>query len=304
MQRILIAGVDTVLGSNLALEFARWFEVHGLCERFAVEIDGCHTEEQARSEDLLAQLDRIGPQWVIHCSGLSQSIWNETDAPRDDFENAQTLLAGSREMDYRLTVISSDAVFSGPRMFHAEDDLQLATGAVARSARQVECLLENTSAIVVRTHAYGWSPVPDFVPGIERLWDDLRFSAMCQLDATRHSTPILASDLASLLCRAMDRELTGLYHIAGAERINPYRFGVELASALGLPNNHVRCRNAQTSDCEFTVPIETSLDTRRACAALQTPMPLVREGLGRLAEQAEQGFSARMHAMRYTPTAA
>lgn len=304
MQRVVIAGVDTVLGSNLALELAQWFDVFGLYERYAVEVDGCHTEKLAHTDELMIQLERIDPQWVIHCGGISQSSWNGADESRLDLDNVRLLLAGSQALDYRLTVISSDAVFTGPRMFHREDDPALATSHRPNRVRQIEQVLEKTSALVVRTHAYGWSPLPDFMAGIEQLWDDLHFSASCQLDATRHATPILASDLAPLLCQAMDHRLTGLYHIAGAERINPYRFGIELASILGLPSSQVHCWSTESGALTNAVPSETSLNTHRAQTALQLPMPLMREGLRRLVDQAGEGYSTRLRAKTYLPTAA
>jgi len=40
----------------------------------------------------------------------------------------------------------------------------------------------------------------------------------------RHSTPILATDFAEILERAYQQKLRGTYHLAGAERINPFRF--------------------------------------------------------------------------------
>ncbi len=305
MQNVLVLGVDTVLGSNLALEFARWFDVFGMFTSFAVEIDGCQTEKRPDSPDeLLARVDQVAPRWVVLCGDLSQSSWLDVETPRSDVDVAQTLLDGSRNFGYRLTVISSDAVFTGPRLFHDEDAPRLGTGVFARQACQLERMLADTSALVVRTHAYGWSPAPDFVPGIEQLWDRLRFSTACELDTKRYATPILASDLASLLCRAMDRELAGLYHIAGAERINPYRFGVEMAAAFGLPSNRVHCRVEECRGAASTVPSERSLATHRARGALATPMPLVRDGLKRLAEQAEQGTPSRLRIVEPIPTAA
>jgi len=47
-----------------------------------------------------------------------------------------------------------------------------------------------------------------------------------------------------------------------------------------------------------------SLDTHRACAALNTSMPLVRDGLRRLVEQAEQGIPSRLRAAEQVPAAA
>jgi len=305
MQRVLIVGVDTVLGSNLALEFARWFDVRGLFEQIAVEIDGCPTEMQPNGSDaLLARIDQLVPTWVIHCGSISQSCWNGVDTSPNDADVARTLLVGSRQIGYRLCVISSDAVFTGPRMFHLEEAPRLGNSTQARQARHVERLLRDSEALVVRTHAYGWSPAPELVPGIERLWETLRFSSECRLETMRHATPILASDLAWFLSRAVDRELAGVFHIAGAERTNPYRFGMELAAVFGLPSNHVRCQSADHDGSMSPVREEMSLATHRIRRALNRAMPLLRDGLYRLAEQAEQGLPSRFRAAEPIPAAA
>ena len=65
----------------------------------------------------------------------------------------------AHESAARLTVISSDVVFAGPRMFHEETFTAGDTTPRAVLTRNMEQALEGSGTLVVRTHAFGWSPV-------------------------------------------------------------------------------------------------------------------------------------------------
>ena len=63
-------------------------------------------------------------------------------------------------------------------------------------------------------------------PGlVERIAQSLMDAAAPPVDGWRYATPILAADLAEFLLRAAERNLTGLYHLSGAERTNPVSIG-------------------------------------------------------------------------------
>ena len=94
--------------------------------------------------------------------------------------------------------------------------------------------------------------------------------------------------------------LQGLWHVTGAERSSPYRLACQLAAASGLslgrsPLGMVEA--PETADCSN----ETSLSSRRARRSLDMPMPMLREGLQRFAEQATSGWRERSRLADYAP---
>ncbi len=307
-QKLLVTGVDGMVGANLALSLANRFDVLGLFERHPVSLPGCRTAawEPAAAADWAGRIRRARPRWIIHCGPMAAGSW---DVPQECPDGAQeagicALLAKlSGEVGGRLTVISTDAVFAGPRLFHDETAPATSRRAFARAAGQAEQALEGTAALVVRTHAYGWSPVgapPGFA---ERVWQSAVEAVPARFDPDRHATPILAGTLAELLWLAYRRGLEGRYHITGAERTSAYRFAVELAGAFGLQS----CALGDPDPLEDPCPDhlhETSLSTRRARRDLRRPMPMLREGLEGFAEQAESGFRARLQGCTAPPAAA
>ncbi len=298
-QTLLVTGVDGLLGANLAVALADRFSVVGLYLRRPVILPGCVTEpwEWAGPNRWDSWIRRERPAWIVHCGPIATGSWDLPHPCPDGEDEARTCVRLARiasETESRLTVISSDAVFAGPRLFHDEGAPATSRDPFAGAVRCVEDALEATSALVVRTHVFGWSPAGARPGFAERVWQALMRGGPVEFDPDRHATPILANSLAELLYSAYRRRLQGRYHIAGAERVSAYRFAVELAAAFGLdPPDAPR----QTGAVECRLPndlAETSLNTRRAQRALGRPMPMLRDGLNRFAAQGADGFHARL----------
>jgi len=165
----------------------------------------------------------------------------------------------------------------------------------------MERALESTGALVVRTHAYGWSPTPEGATFAQAALESLAAGIAPAVDGRRHATPILATDLAEFLLRAYELRLHGLYHLAGAERSSPWGFVTELAAVLGVPCPSVRRQPAAAAADGWHD--ETSLDSKRARRALEMATPLLREGLYRFAQQSHSGWRDRWTASERHATA-
>jgi dTDP-4-dehydrorhamnose reductase len=297
-EKLLVTGVDGLVGANLAASLADHFDVLGLYETHPVALPECTTLFWSPADlgDWCDMIHQERPEWIIHCGPLSCGSWDVPEPCPGGEREARTcaLLAEvARDVGSRLTVISSDAVFAGPRLFHDERAPAASGRPFARAVRRAEEALEGTGALVVRTHAYGWSPAgapPGFA---ERVWEALIEGRSTHFDPDRHATPILAASLAELLWVAYRRGLKGRCHVAGAERTSAYRFAVELAAAFGLRGAEMPADDP-LARCDSDHLEETSLCTRRARRELGRPMPMLREGLDRFAQQAADGYRARL----------
>ena len=296
MEKLLVVGIESVVGSNVALALADRFEVLGLYETDAVEFSGIRTAHcDAGDSDQLKLLARdFHPQWILHCGPLSASAWDlstRRTASQGQAQPAKVLADLNEAIGSRLTVVTTDAVFAGPRMFHDEHAPTTATTAAGVHAQNLEGILQSTDALVVRTHAYGFGPIETQRSFGAEVWEALASQRAVELDGLRHATPILATDLAPMLLRAYERRLQGLYHLTGAERTSPLRFANELAAVCGFASPKIRTDHGaappETNE-------ETSLASRRARRALELSMPMLHEGLIRFATQAEDGWRSRL----------
>lgn len=297
MQTLLIVGIDTLVGSNVALALSETFDVVGLAPE-PPDLDPVRTAvcSWENANELASQIRSMRPDWIIYCGPMSRSSWE----PAGDFGpvDQQATVHLAREAHHLgcgLTVISTDAVFGGPWLFHDEDEQPQAESWLATTALAIEAAATEhcPQALVVRTNAYGWTPGGQPAGLIERISSALQDGTPMPLEADRGATPILASDLAFILSDAYRKNLTGLYHIAGSERTSPYHLAVALADVLSLSGKVIKPVSHEPSGGTAS---ETSLRVRRIHTALGKAMPMLRDGLMRLKEEREDGFADRIHA--------
>lgn len=303
MQTLLIAGIDTLLGSNLALALGDEFKVVGLsAEPF--RLDGVNSQAcpLEKADDVAAAVRSTRPDWIVYCGPLSRSSWEPADTFGPGAQQAAVNLAcEAGALGCVLTVISTDEVFSGPWLFHTEDEAPQGQGWRATAALAMEASVRERcpQSLVVRTHAYGWAPCLGGTGLIERIHTALESGSPLELEADRGATPILAADLADVLAAAFRKNLTGLYHVGGSERTSPYHLGLVLAERLSVSPDVLKPVPHEVVDGAVC---ETSLRTGRIRSALGIAMPMLRDGLVRLCHQRTNGVAERIHGAR-TPTA-
>lgn len=297
MDKLVIAGVDTILGGNMAAWLSDRFEIIGLSFGDPIRIAGCETT-QLPSRDpqaIQAWIAAEQPKWMVYCGPWTESPWNSEQRP-EQFLNAAEMvrpwITGANAIGCASTVISSDAVFTGPWMFHDEASIHFCSTPAAQALRQMEELVLETSpaTMLVRTHTFGWSASPQTAGIIEQTLTQMYAGRRLNLDCVRHATPILATDLAEILEQAYAAGLTGIYHIGGAERLNPYRLGIMLANQFGCPYTPAAPLEPLTECNTQFGSGETSLQSLKIRKALGNALPLVTEGLDRLHAQSINGY--------------
>ncbi len=296
MKRLLIVGAETVVGANLAAEASDRFQVVALTHEPRVSISGCEMVTYGHGGPTPQEwAEDLQPDVIVHCGPASQSAWDAATEPgiNQDMASAADWAATARSQESHFTYMSSDAVFSGPWMFHDEESQGYCPSVGAQAMRLAERQVAEQCprGLIVRSNAFGWSPTGASSGWIDQILADLDRRSLQDYDFLRHATPILATDLADILLRAIDENLSGLHHVAGAERVNPLQFATRLADHFELPWLAVR-RAEETLD-EPVVGFgagETSLQTKKIRKALCVAMPMLSEGLVRLRAQQENGY--------------
>jgi dTDP-4-dehydrorhamnose reductase len=297
VERLLIVGIDTVVGANLAAQLADQFHITGLSTGEEIAVEACETA-QAPFTDAQSARQAIAlyrPDRLILAQAAGDSSWHAAGTSVLKAADATVAwIEAARASDLRLTLISSDAVFTGPWMFHTESCDSFCQAREAETLRRLESAALKTSAnsLVVRTHPYGWSPQLDG-GWIDGMLAALEADQAPAFDCVAHATPILATDLADVLNIAWNAELTGLYHIAGAERTNPHTFACALARVFDLAPPRIECFAPTASPPAGFARGEASLHTRSIRRALGIGLPMLVEGLERLRAQHDQGFDRR-----------
>lgn len=299
METMLVVGVETVAGANLAVEFAETFRVTGLSSVPGVCLQGCDVQT-IKSHDagtVRSLLQQVRPSAVVFCGQAAQSCWDDEAAPAIDDSAAVVWANAAAEFGCAFSMISSDGVFTGPWLSHFEDDDE--HYCPTPRAQQIRAIEESVfaahpEAFVVRTHLFGLSPIANRPSLAERLLSQLQSNAELPIDSLRHASPILATDLAKMLRVAFDSEVSGLLHIAGGERTNPYLFAELLAEAAELPRPNYEWIEELTDSVVGFGCSETTLNCSQARDLLELPMPLLVEGVNRLIAQTRNGHIAKL----------
>lgn len=291
MNTILVVGVDTTVGANCAARLSARQSVVGLTSRSGVAIDGCETHlfDRENAADAEAWLLDARPERVLYCGPESRSCWDPDTAgwlSAASVGAAGHWAAAAQAAGIPFTMVSSDAVFTGPWIFHDEDSLAVCRSPEATAIRDAEKQVRDAcgEALIVRTNAFGWSPLAEG-GWVEQLLGSIEDRRTLDADCIRHATPILATDLAEIIDRAWQEELTGVYHIAGAERVSPMQFAQRLADQFDLPWLTLRREQTLVELPQGFGAGETSLQTKKIRKALCVAMPMLSEGLRRLHAQ-------------------
>lgn len=303
MHKLFVAGIDNVLGANLAAELADRFDVFGLSFSDPISISGCRTAvcEVQDAESVRKWMSVERPDWLVVCGPAAQSSWNaehDQDPGPEAIHAMRHWASAAQAVGCELTVVSSDGVFRGPWMFHDEGADHFCDSSIARTIRAIEIeAVDNCDrTLIVRTNAYGWSPVPHAPGFVESILQAIEEGEPCKLDCIRHATPILANDLAEILEQAFAQRLRGLYHIPGAERTNPFAFARRLADQFGHTNVHIAADDWRSQGGRVFGQGETSLRSTNIRQALGVAPPMLLEGIRRLHAQWENGYCERFGA--------
>ncbi len=299
MDQIVVAGVETAVGANLASGLGSQANVVGVVTSGpALAIPECRVDVccEPSTEAVRRLLQRLRPSRLVVCGPGAASCWDESLRPTAaGAQQARYWIEAAAAEDIPLTLISSDAVFTGPWMFHPETSQSWCPSPEAVVLRQLEdyALERSSQTLILRTHAFGWTPGARG-GWLERMIDRLTASQPLAVDCFRHASPILASDVPELLLRIWAEVLTGVYHLAGAERVNPAAFLGKLAVQFGLPQPLFAAAESLDNRTRGYGGGETSLQTRKLRRALGVGMPLITEGLQRLYQQQVAGHRAAL----------
>jgi len=296
---ILVVGAETVVGANLSIHLADRYDVFAASLAGRLDLAGCRVLPESGAQlSPTRTIDEVQPGTVVLCGPASRSCWEQSAARAlraDSLEATRAWARAAQQAGTKTVLISSDAVFTGPWMFHDEEGESHCPTPVASAIRELErdVAAGSDETLIVRTNSYGWSPAGTG-GWLENILALIEARRPIQLDPIRHATPILATDLAEIIEKMLCDNLAGTYHVAGAERISPMGFAQRLAGQFNLPWIPARKASSQTEAPIGFGAGECSLQTRKLRRDLCIPTPLLSESLTRLEAQQINGHREKL----------
>jgi dTDP-4-dehydrorhamnose reductase len=266
-----ITGAGGLIGNYLvqtAPRFASHWRVRGLVRNDFDLLDFAAIEHEFKNDK---------PRLIIHCAGvttIAEAQKNPTHARRVNVEATKFLTELASESQF--VFFSTDLVFDGQRGNYNETDAPNPMHVYSETKLAAErIVLSNLCHLVVRTSINGGiSPTGD--RGFnEKLKRELLAGKIQKLFTDEFRCPMPAVETARAIWELAEKNCSGIFHVAGAERLSRWQIGQLLVSRW--PEVKIQIEPGSTKD--FPGPLrapDTSLDISKVQKILSRPLP----GLG------------------------
>ena len=298
--KLLLTGASGLLGINLAMEAMREHEVIGVDrgKLKSAPFPVIKTNFYDRHAFDPA-LDAHQPDWVINCAALAnlEECEKHPDQARILNVNLPRELAGAcAKRNIKFLHLSTDAVFDGTKDgAYTEDDEPNPLGAYSQTKLEGERAVQeaNPNAIIARVNFYGWSLTNRRSLGeffVNNLSEGRNVNGFTDVIFC----PMWVNHLAQTLVEMLERDLHGLYHVVGAQAMNKYQFGVEVARRFGLRESLISPQSVESSSLTAKRSHNLWLSVHKLSTALGHEIPNFSTGLDGFYTQFQQGYPQKI----------
>ncbi len=228
-------------------------------------------------------LGETRPDWVFCAAALTQVDYCEEHPDEAARLNRDAPVAAARaaaRIGAGLLFYSSEYVFDGSAGPYAEDDRAKPLSVYGRTKWEAELAVREAlpRSLVVRTAV---------VYGPERQEKNFVYQVLRRCGAGERvpvpedqvSSPTFNGDLAAASVELAERDLTGIYHIAGTTVLGRYAFALLIARVFGLEPALLVPVSTESLGQRAPRPPRGGLKVDRALGVLRTPLRSALEGL-------------------------
>jgi len=300
MTRILITGASGLLGINLAMEAMREHEVIGV-DRGKLK----SAPFQVLQADLLhmdtldSVFDSARPDALINCAALANLEECEQHPERARILNAEMpgeLADVCAQRNISFIHLSTDAVFDGTKVgAYTEEDQPNPQGVYSQSKLDGERAVRqaNPQAIIARVNFFGWSLTNSRSLG-EFFVNNLSAEKPVNGFTDVIFCPMLVNHTARLLLEMLAKNLSGLYHVVGAQPMSKYQFGLEVARKFELNQSLISPKSVEGSGLTAKRSHNLWLSIHKLSTDLGGEIPNFSTGLNEFYTQHQQGYPQKI----------
>ncbi|MDX2129383.1 MAG: SDR family oxidoreductase [Chloroherpetonaceae bacterium] len=251
--KILLTGSSGLLGGNLC----RLFFTNGIHEILATQGSnfklpswfalGHQTQmlNLSYETDLWNIVSQWKPECIIHTAAMSDPVTCEIKPAEAEIINRFSTLSLAKICGLfgtKLIYISTDLVFDGEKGMYSETDETHPISIYAQTKLDGELAVQTyceSYTILRTTIMLGHSPRA--TRGVnEQLLNAYREGKSIKFFADEYRTPISASTVAKVALEfsiGSLREVSGIFHTVGNERLSRFQFGAKVCKSLSIPES-------------------------------------------------------------------
>lgn len=268
-----------------------------------VSLDGTSLSsvDLANKQSLINELQQVKPDLVVHAAGLTsveQCEGNPALAHKANTELSANVACACHELGIKLVHISTDHLFAGQSAMVTEEEPVAPLNQYAKTKAEAEqvVLASCPNALVVRTNIYGWgmsyrNSFSDFV------LDNLSARTPISLFEDVFFTPILIADLVDVIEDLVAKQQSGIFNVAGSERVSKLQMGTLLARHFELDTSLIQPVSISEKANLVIRPKDMSLSTQKAASIIGRELPNAHSGIEKLKQQKQQGLAKELRAL-------
>lgn len=298
--KLLIPGASGLLGINLALEVMSEHEVIGV-DRGKLKSAPFQVlkADFIQANEFNSIIEATNPDWLINCAALANL--EECEKQPDQAKVLNTDLPAElatvcAKRKIKFIHLSTDAVFDGTKEgSYSEDDTPNPQGIYSQTKLDGERAVReaNPNAMIARVNFFGWSL------GGRRSLGEFFVNNLSEGRNVNGFTdvifcPMWVNHLAQTLIAMFEKDLHGLYHVVGAQPMNKYQFGVEVARKFGLKENLIAPGSVARSGLTAKRSHNLWLSVHKLSADLGRSLPDFSTGLAGFYTQFLQGYPQKI----------
>ncbi len=237
--KLYITGIAGLLGNNIVKKMVNRCEITGV-DILDLDIPNVTYEKFSLYErdKLREHVMQVRPDAVIHTAAavnVDECEENPEWAHKLNVEVTSDIADICNELGIKLVYISSDAVFDGEsEKLYTEADTVNPLNVYAKTKLGGEkYVLAYERNLVFRTNIYGQN-IQDKKSFGEWIVSSLQEGKTLNMFEDIDFSPILVSDLAEIIYKALEADLCGLYHVCATGCISKYEFGIKLKEIFDL----------------------------------------------------------------------
>ena len=292
--RALIIGasgqVGAALGQRLTARGHEWVGTYAHVPRA-----GLLPLDIADADATRSVIDKAAPDWVFCAGALTHVDYCEEhpdEAMRLNRAAPALVARTAAERGAGIVFYSTEYVFDGERGPYAEDDPVRPLSVYGRSKLEGERAVgeANPRAVIVRTTVV-YGPEPQGKNFVYQLLRRGRAGERMRVPDDQVSSPTCNVDLAAASVELTEREIRGVYHVAGPEVLDRHAFARLVCRVFGLEAALLDPVATSTLGQRARRPLRAGLRIDRARAVLASPLRGPEEGLRAMREAIGAGWS-------------
>lgn len=282
--KFLVTGAAGLIGSQVVKDLIiQNYQVYS-CYNDSIPQNGIPTKLDLTNQNNIKNiLNEIQPDVIIHLAAMTGVDLCEAEQDLAMTINAkatETLANESAKQKAFFVYVSTDYIFDGNKGMKKENDSPNPLGFYGKSKLSGEISLNNSASgwCIARTSTpFGVHPTKKSFP----LWvkENLESKKEISVLTDQYTSPTYVVNLSKMLIEVATRQITGIIHLAGANRISRFSLAEMVADRLNLDKNLLKPATITEMNWKAQRPRDSSLDVSLATEILEEKPQKIEQGL-------------------------